>query len=454
MGRRTHRGRGAALSITALVLVARLVGVAPVTVALRTKRLAERGVDVAAAGSAVLAFGDAPDEGSLAGNGVNSPIVDMAATPSGHGYWLVGADGGIFAFGDAGFYGSTGNIHLDQPIVGIAPTPTGKGYWLTASDGGIFAFGDAGFHGSTGNVHLAQPIVGIARSATGRGYWLAASDGGIFAFGDAGFHGSAGGQQLAQGVVAIAATPDGAGYWLAEGQKQRSTPFTPALVAELNARPGIASAAVLDLRTGQLYQYNPGLVDITASIVKVQILGTLLQDAQRAGTSLSPADQALAVPMIEESDNNAASALYSAAGGPGGVLAFDRSAGLLATVPGAAWGFTTTTAQDQSTLIDHLAVANPVLSDASRAYALGLMEHVTPSQAWGVSAGVAPGVSIALKNGWLPFNGEWIVNSIGWIDGAARDYVIAVLTDHEPTEADGIATISDVAAASFAALGS
>jgi hypothetical protein len=31
----------------------------------------------------------------------------MAASPDGHGYWLVASDGGIFTFGDAGFYGST-----------------------------------------------------------------------------------------------------------------------------------------------------------------------------------------------------------------------------------------------------------------------------------------------------------------------------------------------------------
>ena len=36
------------------------------------------------------------------------------------------------------------------PIVGMAATPTGRGYWLVASDGGIFTFGDASFHGSTG----------------------------------------------------------------------------------------------------------------------------------------------------------------------------------------------------------------------------------------------------------------------------------------------------------------
>ena len=38
--------------------------------------------------------------------------------------------------GDAGFYGSTGEVHLAQPIVGMAGTPDGRGYWLVASDGG------------------------------------------------------------------------------------------------------------------------------------------------------------------------------------------------------------------------------------------------------------------------------------------------------------------------------
>jgi hypothetical protein len=47
-------------------------------------------------------------------------MVGMAATPSGHGYWLVASDGGIFAFGDAAFYGSTGALHLNRPVVGMS----------------------------------------------------------------------------------------------------------------------------------------------------------------------------------------------------------------------------------------------------------------------------------------------------------------------------------------------
>ena len=72
----------------------------------------------------------------------------MAATPDGHGYWMVAADGGIFAFGDARFAGSAGALHLAQPVVGMAATPDGHGYWMVAADGGVFAYGDAHFYGS------------------------------------------------------------------------------------------------------------------------------------------------------------------------------------------------------------------------------------------------------------------------------------------------------------------
>ena len=58
------------------------------------------------------------------------------------------SDGGIFAFGDAGFHGSTGSLTLNRPMVGMAATPDGGGYWMVAADGGVFPGGDAVFYGS------------------------------------------------------------------------------------------------------------------------------------------------------------------------------------------------------------------------------------------------------------------------------------------------------------------
>ncbi len=120
----------------------------------------------------------------------------------------------IFTFGDARFYGSTGAVHLDRPIIGMAPTPDGAGYWLFASDGGIFTFGDARFYGSTGGTTLNQPIVAMAPTPDDGGYWLVAADGGVFTFGDAGFYGSTGSAPSPEPIERIVPTHSGLGYWI------------------------------------------------------------------------------------------------------------------------------------------------------------------------------------------------------------------------------------------------
>ncbi|HWE66521.1 MAG TPA: hypothetical protein VG298_07745 [Acidimicrobiales bacterium] len=171
----------------------------------------------------VLSYWQATADGSVSGPGsfglaqnfhLNQPIVGVASTPDGGGYWLVAADGGVFSVGDAVFHGSEGGVRLNQPIVGMASTPDGGGYWLVAADGGVFSFGDAKFHGSEGGTRLNQPITGMASAPDGGGYWLVAADGGVFTFGDAKFHGSEGGVRLNAPIVGIAPTSTGGGYWL------------------------------------------------------------------------------------------------------------------------------------------------------------------------------------------------------------------------------------------------
>ena len=121
---------------------------------------------------------------------LNAPIVGMASTPDGGGYWLVAKDGGVFAYGDAHFYGSRGGQALNAPIVGMASTPDGGGYWLVARTA---ASSPTATPTSTdpGGQPLTRPIVGMASTPDGGGYWLVATDGGVFAYGDADFYGSA-----------------------------------------------------------------------------------------------------------------------------------------------------------------------------------------------------------------------------------------------------------------------
>ena len=221
-GRFTSAPRTRKLPIFALALLA----VAYCLTAVVTSALTTRGPHSAGASSVpgewlvdsnggILSVGGAPLYGSAGGQWLAAPIVGMAPTPGGGGYWEDASDGGIFAYGDAGFFGSMGGKHLNAPIVGMASTPDGKGYWEVAADGGVFSFGDANFYGSTGNLRLNAPIVGMETTSDGKGYWLVAGDGGIFNYGDARFFGSTGSIRLHQPVVGMAATPDGGGYWMA-----------------------------------------------------------------------------------------------------------------------------------------------------------------------------------------------------------------------------------------------
>jgi hypothetical protein len=176
--------------------------------------IATGGVRYPDAAGQMVPFGDATDFGSPIAAHLKAPVTGMAATPTGHGYWLVASDGRVFAYGTARFFGSAANLHLSAPIVGMAATPTGHGYWLVASDGGVFAYGAARFLGSAAKLHLSAQVVGMAVTPTGAGYWLVTSEGGVFTYGRAWFYGSATKLHLTSSVVGMAATLTGRGYWL------------------------------------------------------------------------------------------------------------------------------------------------------------------------------------------------------------------------------------------------
>jgi Beta-lactamase enzyme family len=239
------------------------------------------------------------------------------------------------------------------------------------------------------------------------------------------------------------------------GPGARGGSLPAAAAAYLAGRRGTVTAAVYDVRTGQTWQLGTGKAQPEASIVKLDILETLL--ARPQGAALSPADEELARSMIEDSDNDAATSLWDEEGGAAGLTYYGDRAGLTQTIPSQCvtcagfafpgWGLSTTVPQDQLTLLKQLVVpgASPLLSRSARSYALSLMEHVTADQRWGISGGVPAGVTVALKDGWLPLDAaatNWQVNSVGWVSGDGRDYLIAVLSTGDPSEQYGIDTVN------------
>jgi hypothetical protein len=191
-------------------------------------------------------------------------------------------------------------------------------------------------------------------------------------------------------------------------------------------------AAVYDVRTGQTWRLGQGRPQAEASVVKLDVLETLLAERGHDG-GLSAGDQSLASQMIEESDNTAAASLWYEVGGVARIRSFNAEAGLTQTIPSACvvcagfswpgWGLGTTTPADQIALLRKLIIPSSPLIDAERDYALSLLENVTPSQRWGVCGGVPAQATVALKNGWLPLAGadsDWQINSVGWISGGGR----------------------------------
>ena len=235
-------------------------------------------------------------------------------------------------------------------------------------------------------------------------------------------------------------------------------PLTTAAVSRLIAsRSGDVSAAVENLVTGHEWLLDADARDQTASIIKVDILETLLYQTEESGQPISDAEGAEPQEMIEASDDDDATALWNQIGGATGIGAYNASAGLTQTSPNTEgyWGETLTSGADQIKILQQLAKPSRLLSPDAQEYALDLMTNIDPGQNWGVTGGVPAGVTVALKNGWVPLTSgtDWEINSIGWVKGDGRDYLIAVLTAHDPSEQYGIRTIDEISADVYSALG-
>jgi hypothetical protein len=254
------------------------------------------------------------------------------------------------------------------------------------------------------------------------------------------------------------------------------------VLAYLHTRKGVAQVAIFDQLTGRTYLVSKGTgLQYTASIVKVDILALWLWLYQSVpGTipsNLPYSIQYLMKNMITMSDNSAATSLFYFSGGCNVLTQFDLLLPTHNTKVGCessnyyGWGNSTTSAADQVSVVKALAYDNPILNPNARAYGLKFMEDVIRDQRWGVTCGPwgtacngpkyadpVPGVTVAVKNGWkyLPTCAKqddscpWQVNSIGWVKGKGRNYVLAVLTTDDPVGKDpngfeyGIATIQDV----------
>ncbi|MFI5659441.1 serine hydrolase [Streptomyces sp. NPDC051684] len=225
-----------------------------------------------------------------------------------------------------------------------------------------------------------------------------------------------------------------------------------AVKAAAQGHDGEVSVAVHDETSGSgaSYASGDGTYD-TASIVKVDVLAALLLRAQDEGRALTAQERAYAAAMIENSDNDATTALWDELGRAAGLDAANERLGLDGTSggDGPLWGLTQTTAPDQLALLKQVFGVGDglALSKESRAYVQGLMGNVASDQAWGVSAAGDGGA--ALKNGWLrrSTTSLWVINSVGRVTVDGRSYLVAVVSHGSATRAAGVDLVEAVAKA-------
>ncbi len=229
-----------------------------------------------------------------------------------------------------------------------------------------------------------------------------------------------------------------------------------ALAPILRWHAGMLAVGVSDPATGITATYDASRPFDTASIVKADILAVLLLRHQQIGTALSEHEKELAARMIENSDNNAASALWDDVQQGLGLQAGNAALGLRGIVPGPGgyWGLTTTTAAGQLGLLSALTSPHSPLHAGARRYELGLLRAVEPAQHWGVTAAAAARTRPAVKNGWLPVGpgGQWVINSIGIISHAGQQLLVVVLSCGQPSEAAGIDQVQAAARAAASAI--
>ncbi|WP_371799616.1 class A beta-lactamase-related serine hydrolase [Streptomyces sp. NBC_01707] len=260
---------------------------------------------------------------------------------------------------------------------------------------------------------------------------------------------------LAAGVlapVALAATPAAAAtptVSCTSGKVGLAAKLSKDITAALKGRSSTTAIALYDRTTKTSCTMRSTSKYDSASVVKATVLATLLWDNKKHNRYLTQREVNLATAMITKSDNDATTSLWKQLGVTK-VKAFLKAAGMTHTVPGSGgyWGLTQITAQDELRLLSLLTAKNSVLSDNSRAYELGLMRKVISSQRWGTPAGAPSGVTVQVKNGWLPrATHGWRVHSIGAFTGKGHDYGITVLTQDNKTMNDGVNTIQAVARA-------
>jgi hypothetical protein len=179
----------------------------------------------------------------------------------------------------------------------------------------------------------------------------------------------------------------------------------------------------------------------SASLVKAILLVAYLDRSSVRSRPLRGADRALLTPMIRRSDNDAASRVL-AIDGPWAVYAVARRAGMrrFRLVMGT-WGFSRVDAADQSRFFLHI---DRLVAPRHRAYAMRLLNTITPVQRWGIARVRPSGWRLYFKGGWGSGTG-WVDHQTALLTRGDQRVSLSILTFEDGSHTYGMQTEQGIA---------
>ena len=214
--------------------------------------------------------------------------------------------------------------------------------------------------------------------------------------------------------------------------------------AYVNSTGGHTALAVV---TTEGREYGIRMHDrfITGSLVKAMLLVAYLQRLDAMGQhSVDPTSNSILYPMINVSDNNAATRCWSIVGNAG-LYSVAHAAGMTdfsvdtSASWGSQWGAALLSAADQARFFFEM---DSLIPKEFVGYARNLLSTIAGYESWGIPAVARPfGYQVFFKAGWRPSPDIFLVHQAARLEGHGRTFSLAIMTDGDNGMGDGISKI-------------
>jgi hypothetical protein len=201
-------------------------------------------------------------------------------------------------------------------------------------------------------------------------------------------------------------------------------PHVDAAIAFAHTRAGEVSFAVRTER--REWGWRTTRTAPSASVLKAMLLVAYLDDPRVRDRPLRESDRRLIDPMIERSDNEAASSVLEYVGSSEVDAVARRARMREFRLDPTVWGLSRIDAADQARFFLHI---DREVVARHRAAAMHLLASVVPSQRWGIGRIRLPGWQVYFKGGWGAGTGEVEHQVVLLRHGAVRVSLAVLITD-------------------------